>query len=48
MVKWRGLQPAGFRPRKDQTPQAEARATGTESRFKVLRNLNDGNAVVLR
>jgi len=26
-VKWRGLQPVGFRPCKDKTPQAEARAT---------------------
>jgi hypothetical protein len=24
---WRGLQPAEFRPCKDETPQAEARAT---------------------
>src|SRR5580693_1192808 len=25
--QWRGLQPAGLRPSKDQNPQAEARAT---------------------
>jgi len=31
VLKWRGLQPAGFSPSMDQTPQAEARATYTAS-----------------